>query len=532
MFGAGDDLDLTALPPAYQAAFAAQQAALSGEQAARARLEAEVGALTEQKQRLEHLVREFRQALYGKRSEKLDADARQLAFEDLETALAEVEEAKARSTERSAPPVAPSGPTARRNLGRLPQELPRLEQVIEPTSLACPCGCGAMARIGEDVTERLDIVPAQFRVIATIRPKYACPTCQEGVHQAPALAHLIEGGLPTEATLAHVLVGKFADHLPLYRQAQIYSRQGIDLDRSTLAGWVGKAAFHLEPVVDRLAEHLRSSSKLFMDETPVPVLDPGRGRTKTGYLWVLARDDRGWCGNDPPGIVYHYAPGRSGKHAEQLLQGFDGILQVDGYGGYNRLTKAERQGGAPLVLAHCWTHARRQLKEIFDRDGSTIAAEGLAQIAALYRIEAEIRGRSSAERLAIRKTRSAPLVDAFGQWLRAQRARVSRKSRIGEKLTYIANQWDGLLVFLTDGRVEIDSNAIENAIRPVALTRKNALFAGHDEGGRSWGRIASLIATAKMNGIDPFAYLKATLEALANGHPKSRIDDLMPWAFK
>jgi len=525
MFDADENLDLTALPPAYQAVFAAQLVAHE-------KLATSHAALEEQVRRLEHLVREFRQALYGKRSEKLDADARQLAFEDLEAAVAEVEEAKARSTEKSPPPDAPSRPAARRNLGRLPKELPRLERVIEPASLACPCGCGAMVRIGEDVTERLDIVPAQFRVIATIRPKYACPTCQEGVHQAPAPAHLIEGGLPTEATLAHVLVSKFTDHLPLYRQAQIYSRQGIELDRSTLAGWVGKAAFHLEPVVDRLADHLRSSSKLFMDETPVPVLDPGRGRTKTGYLWVLARDDRGWSGNDPPGIIYHYAPGRSGKHAERLLQGFDGILQVDGYGGYNRLTRAERQGGGPLVLAYCWTHARRQLKEIFDRDGSTIAAEGLAQIAALYRIEAEIRGRPSAERLAIREIRSRPLVDAFGQWLAAQRGRVSRKSRIGEKLTYIANQWDGLLVFLTDGRVEIDSNAIENAIRPVALTRKNALFAGHDEGGRSWGRITSLIATAKMNGIDPFAYLKATLQALANGHPQSRIDDLMPWAFK
>ena len=212
--------------------------------------------------------------------------------------------------------------------------------------------------------------------------------------------------------------------------------------------------------------------------------------------------------------------------------GLPGLLAGKGYGGYNRLTKAERQGGAPLVLAHCWTHARRQLQEILDRDGSAIAAEGLAQIAALYRIEAEIRGRPSTERLAVRETRSRPLVDAFGQWLTAQRARVSRISRIGEKLTDIADQWHGLLVFLTDGRVEIDPNAIENAIRPVALTRKNALFAGHDEGGRSWGRIASPIATAKMNGIDAFAYLKATLEALANGHPQSRIDDLMPWAFK
>jgi transposase len=235
MFGADENLDLTALPPAYRAAFAAQQAALSAERAARTRLEGEIRALTDQKQRLEHLVREFRQALYGKRSEKLDADARQLAFEDLEAALAEVEEAKARSTATASP----SRPAAKRNLGRLPQELPRLERVIEPASLVCPCGCGAMVRIGEDVTERLDIVPAQFRVIVTIRPKYACPTCQEGVHQAPAPAHLIEGGLPTEASLAHVLVGKFADHLPLYRQAQIYSRQGIELDRSTLAALGG-----------------------------------------------------------------------------------------------------------------------------------------------------------------------------------------------------------------------------------------------------------------------------------------------------
>jgi transposase len=274
------------LPPAYQAAFAAQQAA-------RARLEGEVKALTERNQRLEHLVREFRQALYVKRSEKLDADARQLAFEDLEAALAEVEEAKARSTGMAPPPFASSGPAARpaakRNLGRLPTELPRLEQLIEPASFTCPCGCGAMVRIGEDVTERLDIVPAQFRVIVAIRPKYACPTCQEGVHWAPTPAHLIEGGLPTEATLAHVLVGKFADHLPLYRQAPIYRRQGIDLDRSTLAGWVGKMAFHVEPVVDRLAVHRKSSSKLFPPGPAAPV--PFRGRMK-GLLAFHGRDAR------------------------------------------------------------------------------------------------------------------------------------------------------------------------------------------------------------------------------------------------
>jgi transposase len=216
-----------------------------------------------------------------------------------------------------------------------------------------------MHRVGEDRTERLDIVPAQLRVIVTIRPKYACRACTDGVTQMPAPAHLIEGALPTEALIAHVLVGKYADHLPLYRQAQILARSGIDLHRSTLADWVGKAAFHLTPVVDRLAEELKLSTKLFMDETTAPVLDPGRGRTKTGYLWALARDDRRWGGADPSGGVFHYAGGRSGVHAETFLTGFNGILQIDGYAGYNRLTRPTRKGGAPIAVAQCWAHARR-----------------------------------------------------------------------------------------------------------------------------------------------------------------------------
>lgn len=516
-----DSLDLAALPPDVRAA-------IEAERAARAKLEAEVVALSEQNRRLEHLVREFRQALHGKRSEKLGADERQLAFEDLETAVAAVEAAQG----AGAPPSARrrKAGAARRNLGRLPRELPRVERVIEPESLLCPCGCGEMVRIGEDRSERLDIVPAQFRVIVTIRPKYACKTCTNGVSQAPAPAHLIEGALPTEAMIAHVLVAKYADHCPLYRQAQVYARAGLALDRSTLAGWVGRAAFHLTPVVDRLAEHLKGSAKLFMDETTAPVLDPGRGRTRTGYLWALARDDRPWGGSDPPGVVYFYAPGRGGGHAEAILDGFRGILQVDAYGGYTRLTRADRDGG-PLVLAHCWAHARRKLREVFERDGSEIAAEGLRRIAEFYRIEAAIRGRPAEERHAVRQARTAPLVEDFGLWLRDCRARISARSRLGEKLGYIARQWDGLQVFLADGRVEIDSNAVENTIRPLALNRKNALFAGHDEGGRSWGRIASLIETAKMNGVDPFAYLRDTLEAIAGGHPATRIDELLPWAY-
>ena len=506
-------IDLSAIPESQRAAVLA--------------LLQENGALKDANRRLEHLVAELNHVVHGKRSEKLSDDDRQLAFEDLETAVAEVETRK----EQAAPSTTTPRRARQRNLGHLPADLPRIERVIEPTSLDCPCGCGQMHRIGEDRTERLDIIPAQLRVLVDIRPKYACRICSDGVTQAPAAPWLIEGGMPTEGAIAHALVSKFADHLPFYRQSQILARSGIQLDRSTLADWAGTAAFHLGPVVDRLTEHLKGSTKLFMDETTAPALDPGRGRTKTGYLWALARDDRGWGGDDPPGVVFTYRPSRAGAHAEQILQGFDGILQLDGYTGYDRLTRPSRKGGAPITVAHCWAHARRKLKEVFDRDGSEIAAEGLRRIAELYRIELEIRGMGPGQRLSARQARSAPLVAEFGDWLQAQRLRISAKSRLGEKLTYIHRQWGGLQTFLHDGRVEMDSNAVENLIRPIALTRKNALFAGHDEGGRTWARIASLIATAKINGVEPFAYLKATLEAITAGHPASRIDELMPWNF-
>ena len=519
MTAAANDLDLSILPPEYRAAFEALQA--------RAVRAAELEDIVK---RLEHLVAELNHVVHGKKSEKPTEDERQLAFEDIEAAVSEAREQK--QVQASGEEKPKRKKIAKRNRGNLPEGLPRIEQVIEPDSLECPCGCGLMHKIGEDRTDRLDIVPAQCRVIVTVRPKYACRACTDGITQAPTPPWLIEGGLPTEGAIAHVLVSKYADHCPLYRQSQILRRSGVDIHRSTLADWVGVAAFHLRPVVDRLAEHLKTSTKLFMDETTAPVLDPGRGRTKTGFLWALARDDRAWGGDDPPGVIFFYAPGRLGEHAETFLTGFDGTLQIDGYPGYNRLTKPSRKGGDPITVAYCWAHARRKLKEVFDRDGSEIAAEGLRQIAEIYAVEKDIRGTSPGQRLSARQARSAPLVAAFGDWLQAQRLRVSAKSRLGEKLAYIHRHWDGLQTFLADGRVEIDSNSVENLVRPIALNRKNALFAGHDEGGRAWGRIASLIETCKINGVEPFAYLKSTLEAIAAGHPKNRIDDLLPWNFQ
>lgn len=500
----------------------ALKAMLLAERAEHISKTAQVAELSQRNERLERLIEEFKRALFGKRSEKLEPDQMELALEDIETALT-VCEAEAETSGRDR-----TDKKRKANRGALPKHLPRTEEVIAPDSTRCPCGCGEMHVIGEDVSERLDVTPARFRVIVTRRPRYACRVCADGVVQAPAPGRLIVGGIPTEELVAHVLVSKYADHLPLYRQAQIMRRQGIELDRSTLAHWVGRAGFELKPVFDRLAEHLKGSSKLFMDETPAPVLDPGRGRTKTGYLWALARDDRPWGGTDPPGVAYFYAPGRGGEHAEGFLSGFAGILQVDGYAGYNRLRNAHRQNGS-LRLAYCWAHARRKLYDVAQSGDSPIAEDGLRQIAALYRIEVRIKGKSADERRQVRRQHSVPLVESFEQWLNLQRTRVSAKSRLGEALAYIARHLKGLKLYLDDGRIEIDSNTVERSIRPIALNRKNALFAGHDEGAANWGIIASLIETCKLNGIDPQSYLTATLEKIAAGHPNSRIDELLPW---
>lgn len=441
----------------------------------------------------------------------------------METAIAAIhaeEEADAPSGKRSTKPRAA-------NRGSLPSHLSRIEEVIEPESLICACG-GCLHCIGEDVSERLDVIPAQFRVIVTRRPKYACRACTDGVVQAPA--RLIPAGLSTEATVAHVLVAKYADHLPLYRQAQIMGRQGIELDRSTLADWVGRAAFELRPVFDALITDLKRSTKLFMDETRAPVLDPGSRKTKTGYLWALARDDRPWGGDAPPGVAFTYAPGRGELHAERILQGFSGVLQVDGYAGYNRLIAPDRVG-PDIRLAYCWAHARRELVEITRTGPAPIAEDGVKRIGELYRIEAELRGLDPETRRAVRQERSAPLIADMETWLAHHRARAAAKSPLGEALKYIAKHWTACVSSVTDGCIEIDNNNVERTIRPIALNRKNALFAGHDAGAKNWATIASLVETCKLNAVDPQAYLTSTLTAIVNGHKQRRIDELLPWNY-
>lgn len=473
--------------------------------------------------RLSAIIKELQRHRFGRRSEQLDPDQLALALEEIEQTLSAAEAADEKS--QAAPP---DKPVRRRkiNRGTLPPHLPREEVVLDLADKSCACCGGLKVCIGEDVSERLDVVPAQFKVIVTRRPKYACRTCRSEVAQAPAPERLIENGLPTEAMVAQVIVAKYADHLPLYRQAQIYARQGIVLDRSTLADWVGRAAFELAPVHTRLLEQLRSSTKLFADETVVPVLDPGRGRTKKDQLWAYARDDRPWAGSDLPAVAYVYAPDRKHVRPGHHLVGFTGILQVDGCGAYGELAAA----GA-VELAFCWAHVRRKFYNIQAGSPAPIASEALARIAGLYAIEADIRGAPAEQRRRVRQARSKPILDALKPWLERQLTLVSGKSTLAGAIRYALPRWEGLSRFLDDGRIELDSNVVERAIRPITLGRKNHLFAGSDGGGQHWAVLASLIATCKMNDVDPNAYLSDVLARIVARHPMSRIDELLPFAY-
>jgi transposase len=469
-------------------------------------------------ERLQSIIDAFMRHRFGRKSEQLDPDQLQLGLEDIETALG-----AARAAREAGTVQLKDDRPRKTNRGSLPAHLERIEQIVDIDDKACPCCGGGLHQIGEDVAERLDVVPTTFRVLITRRPRYGCRSCESAVVQAPAPARIVEGGIPTEALIAQVLVAKYADHLPLYRQAQIYARQGIQLDRSTLADWVGRAAWYLRPLRDHILERLRRSERLFADETTAPVLDPGRGRTKTGQLWAYARDDRPWGGIDPPMIAYVYAADRKSERAEAHLGDFAGILQVDGYGGYTALAKRQKQ----ITLAFCWSHVRRKFFDLADK--SPVSTEVLQRIAGLYAIESEVRGTNADHRRAFRNEHARVIVDDLRHYLDARLRQVSAKSKLADAIRYALTRWGGLTLFIDDGRVELDTNTVERSIRPLALNRKNALFAGSDEGGDNWAVIATLIENCKIAGINPHTWLTETLTKLADGHPANSVGHLMPW---
>lgn len=477
---------------------------------------------------------------FGRRSEKLGAAAVQQGTEDAEQAVAEQAAAleaalsqagTPKSDEAARTPRAPRTEPAKRNRGALPAGLPRVERVIDVEDKTCPCCRGSLHLIGETTTEMLDYVPAHVRVLVIRRPRYGCRGCGEKVVQAPTPDRPIAGGMATEALVTHVLVSKYCDHTPLYRLAEIFGRQGIDLDRSTLSNWVGRACWWLRPLYELLLSSVLSSPVLFADDTTLPVLDPGRGRTKTGRLWCYAVDPRPWNGPGHPAVAYVYSEDRKGAHPAEHLQNYAGVIQVDGFQGFGAVLRGEN--GETRKLAFCFAHARRKFYELYVSDQSPIAEEALRRIAALYEIEAEIRGTSAEHRRSVRQQRSRPLVEAMHKWLSEQLGRISGTSELAKAIRYSLNHWEGLTRCLDDGRLELDTNIVERAIKPIVLTRKNALFAGSDSGGRHWAIVSSLVQTARLNGVDPQAWLTDVLTQIVSGNIKqNQLASLLPWNWK
>ena len=481
--------------------------------------------------KLRLLIQRFTRHQFGPRSEQLTPGQLQFGLEDQEQAVAEHQAAQEAAEAAGERPPQPKAARPARNHGALPSHLPRYEVVIDAEHTACP-GCGgSMHSIGELRTEQLDIAPAQLRVRVTRRPRYACRGCEGAVVVAEAPARPIDGGMPTEALIVHIVVSKFCDSLPLYRQSQMLARQGVTLDRSTLSNWVGPACWWLTPLYELVVATVLSSPKIFADDTSLPVLDPGRGRTKTGYLWCYAVDDRPWRGPTNPAVAYIYAEDRKNARPAEHLSRFGGVLQVDGYNGFKRLA-GERADGS-VRLAFCWAHMRRDFFQFHASTKSPLAAEVLTRVAALYAIEAESRGQSADRRQQVRQERSRPIVEALHDWLQVHIARVSGASDLAKAMRYALRHWPGLTAFLDDGRIEMDSNTVERAIRPHTLTRKNALFAGSDGGARHWAIAMTLIQTAKLNGVDPMAWLTDVLERVVSGRTKANdLHTLLPWNWQ
>lgn len=491
--------------------------------------EAELDVARAQIEALSFNLAVLRRRQFGQSSEKLDAEIAQLELrrEDLEESQAE------QSAKRLQPqPVArnPRKPAVRKPL---PPHLPR-ETVLHEPEIICICqNCdrSKLARLGEDVTEVLEKIPARLKVIRHVRPRYACRVC-EGVFQAPAPELPVERGRPGPGLIANVAVSKFCDGLPLYRQSVILAREGIEIDRATLADWLGRAAWWLAPLAVLIGQYVMGLPVIHTDDTTIKVLAPGHGKTRTGRFWVYAVDPRVWAGVGPPAAFYRYSPDRDGERPREHLARFSGFLHADAYAGYGALY--EPRGNEPPRVTHvaCMAHARRKFFEVYDATKSPIAEEALRRIAALYEIEAGIVGKAAETRLETRRASSQPLLEAFKCWADEQRRRVSSKTALGKALRYALNRWDALCCFVTDGRLSIDNNLSERLLRGVAITRKNFMFVGSDRGGERAAIFYTLIESAKLIGLDPEAYIAGVLDRMAKGHSNKALDALLPWNFK
>ena len=521
-----DDLLPTDLASAH-ALIIAQREALSAAQArvTAAESDAQYRALLIEK--LKYTIRKLRHERFGQSSERgALLDQLELQLADLEENAAQAE-AAARMAAAAEKITAPSFERRRPARRPLPEHLPR-ERIVYPAPLACPCcGGGTLRKIGEDVTETLELIPRQWKVIQHVREKFSCRAC-EAITQPPAPSHPIARGRAGPKLLAHILFSKYGLHLPLNRQSDTYEREGIDLDVSTLADWVGAAAATLMPLVDVIRAHVLAAERIHADDTTVPVL--AKGKTRTGRLWTYVRDDRPFVGPDPPAAVFFYSRDRGGEHPEQHLASYAGLMQADAYAGFNRLYEANRKPG-PIVEAACWAHARRKFFDLARINKAPIAIEAVERIDALFAIEREINGITHQQRLHVRHERSRSLVIELEGWLREQRARVSKNGEIGKAIDYSLKRWSALTRFLDDGRICMSNNAAERELRAIAVGRRNWTFAGSDEGGRRAAAIYTLIATAKLNNIDPQAWLADVLARLPD-HPAKRIHEFLPWNWR
>jgi transposase len=506
---------------------ATAHALILAERDARQRAEALVSAAALEIERLKLLLARMRRERFGQSSER---GAR--LVEQLELQLAELEEGVAEEEAAAEIAAAPperaerSGSTRRPARRPLPEHLPR-ERIVYPAPCACPkCG-GPVRKLGEDVTETLECVPRRWKVVEHVREKVSCRCC-EAISQPPAPSHPIARGRAGPNLLALVLAAKYGRHLPLTRQSAIYAREGVELDVSTLADWVGASAASLMPLVLTVRGHVFAAERLHGDDTTVPVL--ATGRTKIARLWGYVRDDRPFGGPDPPAVAFFYSPDRGGEHPERHLASFTGILQADAYAGFNRLYAPGREPG-PILETACWAHARRKLFELAAVGQAPIAAEAVRRIDELFQIERDIAGLSAEARLAARQERSAPILADLEPWLRLQQERLSRKSEVGKAIAYTTRRWEALTRFMTDGRICLSNNAAERALRGIAVGRRNWTFAGSDRGGERAAAIYTLIETAKLNGVDPQAWLADVLARIAD-HPAKRITDLLPWNWR